>query len=765
MLRSPAGYVVKSASLFPPFGSAAWGGKLLTTAILDTCTGKFLAARIPYITTMLQQVGSGVQGSAALLADDAFKFAKRVRGGVALTHTLANNGGWIVGFWHAFNKTNTEILRQNYSKVYARFLRNGEELPRVMMVDNPRTMEAIVGATMPSLRDDRDLYASHRIYRGDMSADEIIVIGGGNAPDVVAQAVGAAQILRNAMNDASSGKRWLAWDPEWQYDPGAHGQGGDGEDNAAHLPTFSGFVAGFGERRVAVIVNHNVLRSLGVHALPQPIRELLEDGSIVKLGFSSGNDIAAFKDHFDCEVRGNVDMRAKAKQRHQETRSGGHTLADVVDAVLGKRMVKATVLRHGFNQALLALDSNMKMYLMADCAALLDINAKYEEVSWLSARTMPRTTSPHRVLVFTQGGQAAAPSSAPPPPPSPTADQIVAALKLPDGTEPLDTMTFGMHKGRPLRELPQSYVEWMVGGRILERSDNVRLRLGLALLGRIDNGIAASPAAAPAPPPAPGAAAGGAVQGGGDDDDGEEEEEGLEDGPIAPRKCISDVFHLMQELGQAFGTSNTHSPLLLKLVSEAFKFMDPVVKDKVLAYLTKRNVEKNHMQQAEAADEAKKQIHGFISRNPKYMAWGFPTAEEILVDLNKIEHALCQNQCTKKKGPARPLFTKKASAYFAKLKSLVAEGYVAPPANLKRSMRIGVDAGTGLDTYRQLLGTPWLEAFHNMQRDCAQWGTYAPRRASPRHLARDARRVQPDLACVCRPECVQGRPRSARPGR
>ena len=81
MLRSVPGYAVKPASLFPPFGSAAWGGKLLTTAILDTCTGKFLAARIPYITMMLQQVGSGVPGSAALLADDAFKFGKRVRGG------------------------------------------------------------------------------------------------------------------------------------------------------------------------------------------------------------------------------------------------------------------------------------------------------------------------------------------------------------------------------------------------------------------------------------------------------------------------------------------------------------------------------------------------------------------------------------------------------------------------------------------------------------------------------------------------------------
>ena len=102
-------------------------------------------------------------GLPATCADDAFKFGKRARGGVALTHTLGNNGGFIVGFWHALNKTNTETIRQNYSKVHARFLRNGEELPQVHMVDNPRTTEAIVGETMPSLRDDRDLYASHRI--------------------------------------------------------------------------------------------------------------------------------------------------------------------------------------------------------------------------------------------------------------------------------------------------------------------------------------------------------------------------------------------------------------------------------------------------------------------------------------------------------------------------------------------------------------------------------------------------------------------------
>ena len=80
-----------------------------------------------------------------------------------------------------------------------------------------------------------------------MSADKIIVIGGGNAPDVAAQAVGAAQFLRNAkwvrQVPASVGSPG----PRGQYDPGAHGQGGDGEDNAAHLPTFSGFVAGFGE--------------------------------------------------------------------------------------------------------------------------------------------------------------------------------------------------------------------------------------------------------------------------------------------------------------------------------------------------------------------------------------------------------------------------------------------------------------------------------------------------------------------------------------
>ena len=62
---------------------------------------------------------------------------------------------------------------------------------------------------------------------------------------------------------------------------------------------------------------------------------------------------------------------------------------------------------------------------------------------------------------------------------------------------------------------------------------------------------------------------------------------------------------MMQELGTGFGTSNTWSPIFLKLVAESCVIPDPEVYNEVLVYLTRT---------LGGLDEAKKQIHSFLRK-------------------------------------------------------------------------------------------------------------------------------------------------------
>ena len=78
-----------------------------------------------------------------------------------------------------------------------------------------------------------------------------------------------------------------------------------------------------------------------------------------------------------------------------------------------------------------------------------------------------------------------------------------------------------------------------------------------------------------------------------------------DDALIRASHTPKDMFHVMQILGYGFGTSNTWSPLFLKVTAESCVIPDPSVYNDVLVYLTKT---------LGSLPEAKKQIHSFVRK-------------------------------------------------------------------------------------------------------------------------------------------------------
>ena len=81
-------------------------------------------------------------------------------------------------------------------------------------------------------------------------------------------------------------------------------------------------------------------------------------------------------------------------------------------------------------------------------------------------------------------------------------------------------------------------------------------------------------------------------------------------------KHQKDVFHTLQDLAIAFGTTSPAATALLKCVSDVLLVHDPVTKKKVIAYLKRRHEEAGETEQ-QAAVAAGLEYHGYARKNPQ----------------------------------------------------------------------------------------------------------------------------------------------------
>ena len=191
---------------------------------------------------------------------------------------------------------------------------------------------------------------------------------------------------------------------------------------------------------------------------------------------------------------------------------------------------------------------------------------------------------------------------------------------------------------------------------------------------------------------------------------------------IRPSPFQLDLFHLVQEIGIGFGTSNKWSPLFLKMVAETLKFIDPNCRLEIKHYLTRR-AKKNALSITDAAAEvqASKEIHAYCIKNPRFVAWGTIPGEELYITLTMIVD-LCKDLVCDKRSHKRPLFSKRGISVWQKLLAYVLDGFVSPPVGFGRSIPLQRCPVTGLVEYHTLCGTSGLEALHNVQRDAASHG-------------------------------------------
>ena len=99
---------------------------------------------------------------------------------------------------------------------------------------------------------------------------------------------------------------------------------------------------------------------------------------------------------------------------------------------------------------------------------------------------------------------------------------------------------------------------------------------------------------------------------------------------VTPSCFQMDLFHLLQEIGIAFGTSNTWSPLFLKTVSETLKYIEPQCRAELQDYLQRRAKERQPTLSVEqAGTQATKELHSYVIKNPHVVCWGTVPPEEM----------------------------------------------------------------------------------------------------------------------------------------
>lgn len=190
-----------------------------------------------------------------------------------------------------------------------------------------------------------------------------------------------------------------------------------------------------------------------------------------------------------------------------------------------------------------------------------------------------------------------------------------------------------------------------------------------------------------------------------------------------------DVFHALQSLSFGFGTTNTWCPLFLKAVSEVLLVPDPEVKQEIVEYLTSQHLESQPVGTRGTAagiqaakTQAQLQYHSFVRKNPKYIK-KMPLAPlRTFGLLKKIEYCFAACVCTKK-SKKRDLFSPNGSKEWKKLLDMVTAGHHGQNPNVARYQCVRRCPKTNLREFKCLVGTNWVEGFHNAQRDSAPQGT------------------------------------------
>lgn len=108
---------------------------------------------------------------------------------------------------------------------------------------------------------------------------------------------------------------------------------------------------------------------------------------------------------------------------------------------------------------------------------------------------------------------------------------------------------------------------------------------------------------------------------------------------------LSDTFHDLQELRDAFGTSNTHSAFFVKSVADSGLVDDPNDHQRGLDHLMQRN--------GWTLDEAKMNINRFKKNHPEHFRKTHPDPITLCTSMKMIENIFKDCVCTKGKKPAK----------------------------------------------------------------------------------------------------------------
>jgi hypothetical protein len=372
-------------------------------------------------------------------------------------------------------------------------------------------------------------------------------------------------------------------------------------------------------------------------SLPSPFADILTDDTITKVGYNVAGDCARIKKFFDVDTHPSTCVLRLAKQKMPKPDTGRWDLGDVCDSVLGKKMRKDEVLRTSFvaDQAT-RLSTDQRQYLAVDCAVPLLLYREFSKAPNISDSVAHNVQVAAAAAVASAFSQSSDASDA-------TADDdddsasVVAAVDA--AVDDDSAVAAAAHDDSAPDVSAQEEIEDFFAGLSDEAlldvdldaisaganhhdPDAIRETLKEALTAAMHkHGLGSM-----------------------------EEEEGIK---ISHHQ--KDTFHALQQLSDAFGTSNSWSPLFIKCVAEVLLVDDPNCKRNVLQYLQSQH-EKRGVSTVAAKLEASKQYHSYVRKNPKYVKRAPMTPEETYAKLKQIERVFAGAQCTKKKGAPRPLF-------------------------------------------------------------------------------------------------------------
>jgi hypothetical protein len=155
----------------------------------------------------------------------------------------------------------------------------------------------------------------------------------------------------------------------------------------------------------------------------------------------------------------------------------------------------------------------------------------------------------------------------------------------------------------------------------------------------------------------------------------------------------------------------------LKSVADVLLSVDAQCREDAIQYLASQ-----HGSGVAARQEAAKQFHSFLVKNPQYFKKMPLTPAQTVAKLKRIEEMYAGAVSRKKSIRGRPLFTAKARKAWKETIELVMNGHHGLPPGVARYLCVGRCKKTGLRIFQCMAGTSWVESWHNYQRDCVPPG-------------------------------------------